>query len=106
MTAGRAGALVRAATVGLSLGAVIAGLVLMALSLRARTAEPDCRGVSEEVCDERLEAAMGFAPTELWLGLGLSGVGVLGLGWQAWEDRRRRAPPPESSAGPGASGQA
>jgi hypothetical protein len=94
--------LVRAVTLGLAAGVVIAGLALFGVGIRHRLVPPDCRALTREECDLEIEIASTFARTQIGLGLGLAVLGAGGLAWLAVEDRRRRRqpipPPPAAGA--------
>lgn len=94
--------LVRAATLGLAAGVVIAGLVLLGLGIRNRLLPPDCRALTVQECDLEIQIASTFARTQVGLGLGFAVLGAGGLAWLAVEDRKRRRqsiPPPPVARG-------
>jgi hypothetical protein len=93
----RGAGLVRAATLGLTTGVIIAGLVLVGVGLRNRLVPPDCHGLTRDECDLQIEIAVTFARTQLGLGFGFAALGAGGLAWLAVEERRKRRqsdPPP------------
>jgi len=82
--------LVRAVTLGLTAGLLIAGLALLGFGIRSRTTEPDCGALTREECDLEIEISATFARTQLGLGLGFGALGAGGLAWLAFDERRKR----------------
>ncbi len=96
----RGAGLVRAATLGVAAGVLIAGLILLSVGIRHRLVPPDCRTLTREECDLEIEIASTFARTQIGLGLGFAVLGTGGLAWLAVEDRRKRRqslPPPPAA---------
>jgi hypothetical protein len=96
----RGAGLIRAATLGLAAGVLIAGLALLGTGIRKQQVLPDCHALTREECDLEIQIASTFSRTQIGLGLGFAVLGVGGLAWLAVEDRRKRRqsiPPPPAT---------
>ena len=80
-----------AATLGLCLGLLVAGVALLLLAARAKLTDFDCGGLSPSECALELQIARQFARWQLLLGAALALLGGGGLWWERNLERRREA---------------